>query len=280
VNQEHTATPPVSSAEALLAVITAKRGHGPLLLLSDFDGTLCEFQADPEEVWLSPARRAVMAQLASLPGVVVGLVSGRRVEDVRRRSGLGGTLYYAGLHGLEIRGSGTSFVHGQVQQTRGLLQVIGRSLRAHVASIPGVFLEDKDLSMALHVRDASPEGRMAAEAVLYRVAGAHLDSGLLKVLRGDCVLEMLPNIAWTKGDAVRWICRAVRESGSRPPWPMYFGDDPTAEDAFAAVGSAGLTVKVGPQPTAAAYRIDGPPVLEDLLRRLASAVGRPLASGR
>jgi trehalose-phosphatase len=273
VTQEHTPPPAVSAVDAVLAVIAARVGYGPLLLLSDFDGTLCEFRSDPDDVWLPPSRRAVLGELAGLRDVVVGLVSGRRIEDVRRRAGIDGTLYYAGLHGLEIRGDGTSFLHGQMTQTRGLLRVIARSLRAHVTVLPGVFVEDKDLSVALHVREASAADRQAAEVLLQRVAGPHLHSGLLKMLPGDCVFEMLPDIAWTKGDAVRWICRAVRESGGRQPWPVYFGDDLTDEDAFAAVGTGGVSVKVGGRrPTAAAFRIDGPPALEELLWRLAGEI--------
>ena len=84
-------------------------GRSPILLLSDFDGTLCEFRDDPESVRLADARRAALSTLARRPGVCVGIVSGRRAADIRERAGLDGPVYHAGLHGMEIAGPDGGF---------------------------------------------------------------------------------------------------------------------------------------------------------------------------
>ncbi len=240
-----------------------------LLLLSDFDGTLCEFCATPEAVRLDAARRDLLNRLVRRPDVTLGLVSGRRLDDLRARVGLDAPVYYAGLHGLEIEGGGRSFVHGQIAAARGLLQVLARALAAHLSAIDGVLLENKELSVAVHTRLASAGGRAAARHVVERVVGPHLERRTFRMLPGSAVLEILPDIAWTKGHAVRWI-RADVERRHGPAWPVYLGDDETDEDAFDAVREDGLAIAVGDRESSAPMRLAGPPAVEAWLRGLAS----------
>jgi trehalose-phosphatase len=255
---------------AAIAAVKARRGGRRLLLLSDFDGTLCEFQPTPEAVWLEPGRRRLLAALARRPGVTVGLVSGRRLDDLRRRARIDEPVYYAGLHGLEIVGNGgTTFVHERVAETRGLLQVLARALTAHLTALDGVRLENKQLSVAVHTRQASPDDRSEARRIVERIVGPHLDRSTFRLLPGSSVMEIMPNIAWTKGDAVRWI-QADVERRYGPCWPVYLGDDVTDEDAFRAVGGDGLTIIVGARPSAAELRLPGPPAVEAWLRALST----------
>jgi alpha,alpha-trehalose-phosphate synthase [UDP-forming]/trehalose-phosphatase len=258
------ATADEAIARAVAAVADERRGRH-LLVLTDFDGTLCEFQPAPDAVWLDPVRRDLLTELARRPDVTVGLVSGRRLEDLERRAGLEAPVYYAGLHGLEIRGEGVSFVHDRLGETRGLLQVLARALEAHLEPLEGVHLENKDLSVAVHTRLASPEECTEAQRVVQRVVGAHVERATFRLLPGSSVTEILPNITWTKGDAVHFI-EAEVERRHRQVWPVYLGDDVTDEDAFRAIGERGLTIIVGERPSAARLRLSGPPAVEAWLR--------------
>lgn len=255
-------------AHAVHAVAERLDGR-QLLLLSDFDGTLCEFKASPEAVWLDPVRRDLLAALSRRRGITVGLVSGRRLDDLQRRAWIDGPVYYAGLHGLEIAGAGANFIHARVAETRGLLQVLARALGAHVAALDGVRLENKDLSVAVHWREASPEHGAEARRIVERIAGAHLARSTLRMLAGSAVMEILPNIAWTKGEAVHWIQADVERRHGRT-WPVYLGDDVTDEDAFRAIGPHGLTIVVGDRASEAELRLPGPPAVEAWLRGLSS----------
>ncbi len=270
-SQRKQAAAPEASGDPAVARAVEAVGRRPagrrLLLLSDFDGTLCEFRPAPESVYLDRARRDLLDALARRPGVTVGLVSGRRLEDLRARAGLEAPVYYAGLHGLEIAGAGASFVHERVAETRGLLQVLARALDAHLSALDGVRLENKDLSVAVHTRLASPAHRAEARRIVERVVGPHLARRTFRMLPGSAVIEILPNIPWTKGHAVRWI-RADVERRHGPAWPVYLGDDVTDEDAFEAIGSSGLTIVVGDRESAAAMRLSGPPAVEAWLRSL------------
>ena len=260
--------PTAFSSVADVAGAVVEGGPSRILLLSDFDGTLCEFRNDPESVQLTRSRRAALSTLARRPAVCVGIVSGRRAADILDRTALDGPVYYAGLHGMEILGPDGGFTVGQLAAYRGRLQELKASLAAAVRHLEGVFLEDKDLSVALHVRAAAPDDRARAEETFWTLASPALEAGRARVQRGHCVFELLPDIAWNKGNAVRWIeGDATRRLGT-PMRTVYLGDDRTDEHAFEAVGDRGVTVIVGRAPSAAAHRLPDPAAVERLLERL------------
>ena len=262
--------PTAFSSVADIAEAALAGGPPRMLLLSDFDGTLCEFRNDPESVQLAESRRVALSALAHRPGVCIGIVSGRRAAEIRDRAALDGPVYYAGLHGMEILGPDGGFTVGQLAAYRGRLQELRTSLAAAVRHLDGVFLEDKDLSVALHVRAAAPEDRARAEETFWALASPALEAGRARVQRGHCVFELLPDIAWNKGNAVRWIeGDATRRLGA-PMRTVYLGDDRTDEHAFEAVGDRGVTVIVGRAPSAAAHRLPDPAAVERLLDRLVS----------
>jgi trehalose 6-phosphate phosphatase len=254
---------------AVAARITEIAGAQPLLLLLDLDGTLCEFQPEPGMVWLSKPRREVLQRLASSGPVTTGFVSGRRLSDLRERVGLTGEMWFAGLHGLEIEGFGRRFVHDRVEEVRGLLGLLGRALRMQTADLPGVLIEDKELSIALHVRKAHPDDKIKADAVFLRMALPHIDDGTLRLMPGSNVSELLPNIPWSKGDAVTWIAQAERERRGHDVVTIYAGDDVTDEDGFAAVGLE-RSIMVGPRPSRVPIRLENPAAVEQFLRELAA----------
>ncbi|HUH08897.1 MAG TPA: trehalose-phosphatase, partial [Egibacteraceae bacterium] len=109
--------------------ILERRGTRRLALFCDFDGTLVEFQPHPAAVRLPGDRRALLERFVDHPATSLGIVSGRRLADVRERTGLPGTAYFAGLHGLEIEGGGDRFVHPQVAEARALVQGVSTTLR-------------------------------------------------------------------------------------------------------------------------------------------------------
>ena len=252
----------------IAARVAASAGGRALLVLLDFDGTLCEFQPEPGMVWLRGSRRDALRRLMNHARVTAGFVSGRRLTDLRERVGLTGDMWFAGLHGLEIEGFGRHFVHERVDEARGLLGLLARALRVQTADLPGVLIEDKELSLALHVRQAHPDDKIKADAAFLRMALPHIDDGTLRLMPGSNVSELLPNIPWTKGDAVRWIAAAERERRGEAPCAIYLGDDVTDEDAFTAVGEDGA-IMVGPRPSRVPVRLENPAAVEAFLSELA-----------
>jgi trehalose-phosphatase len=127
--------------------------------------------------------------------------------------------------------------------------------------LPGVRIEDKELTFALHTRGASPEATRSARALLRRTV-ASFQPGL-HVLRGEKIWEVLPREVPGKGEFVRRVLQ--RASGSF--LSVYVGDDDTDESAFAVL-PRGITVRVGPgRRTRARYRLRDPGEVRAFLER-------------
>jgi alpha,alpha-trehalase len=243
-------------------VRTASAARG-LALLLDFDGTLCEFEPDPAAVRLSPARRGILQELQ--PRAILALISGRRLADVRERSGLDG-VPVAGLHGLEIEGFGERFVHPDLDKAAAAVAAASARLHRVAAGIPGSFVEDKGASVALHFRQADAAGRRAATAGFAETAAPYVDGGRLRVMRGSNVFELLPDIEWNKGDAVRWMVERIRRG--RDPLVVYIGDDVTDQYALDAVQALGGMAITASRRARAPEQLDGPPAVERFLAAL------------
>jgi trehalose-phosphatase len=258
---------PRGIVEPVLAAILDGSAGKRLLLCCDYDGTLVEFASNPQAVGLDEKRRHLLTILAAKPDLTLAIVSGRRLADLKARVGVADACY-AGLHGFEVECGGRRLMHPEAAAARGLLQVLARSLRAHVADLDGVLVENKDLSVALHVRAASPESRERAEAIFRRMSTPHLESGSLKLMRGSCVFELMPNVDCGKGDAVRLLRRTLEQDG-HPVWPVYIGDHVTDADAVHAVEPDGIAIAVGDRAASAEWRLGTPAAVEALLARLA-----------
>jgi trehalose-phosphatase len=94
----------------------------------------------------------------------------------------------------------------------------------------------------------------------------------LKIFHGTKVIEVLPQVAWTKGECAQWIRERV---GSERPGPflwLYLGDDWTDEHAFEVLSGQALTVRVGDAVPAskAAYRLQDVSEVQQLLTALAA----------
>jgi trehalose-phosphatase len=234
-----------------------------LLLLFDFDGTLCPFSPNPDEVYLSPAVSALLGSLACKPASTVGIISGRRLPDLHKRARVAREIYLAGFHGLEIETPGEAFMHPDAAAATPLMRSISDKMQSCLPRLPGVFIEDKVFSIALHYREAADDIRIEARERFMAAAREEIEAGRLRALPGACVVELLPGVNWNKGRALEWIRERV-EGLHGPTFSVYIGDDVTDEDAFRAVGPHGLTIAASDRAAGAEFRVDGP----DSVRRL------------
>lgn len=240
----------------------------PLIVLADFDGTLAEFHPNPAAPMLTDVRREWLHAIAARRNTVLGIVSGRRVADLRRRAPLPTQAYYAGLHGMEIEQVDRRWQHPDMEAARAHVTQLIADLGAVAERFPGALIEDKSASVAVHVRAVAYEDRDVALAMADACAAPWVGEGHLRRLAGQLVIEFLPNIACHKGDAVTWIARDVAERLGRDGWVLFMGDDVTDEDAFRAI-TRGIGVLVGSRPTAATHQLDGITDVDTLLRWLA-----------
>ena len=241
---------PAELAEAVAALAQRR----PLLVASDYDGVLAPLVGDPAAAVPLPGVAEVLARLAAHDGVVVALVSGRGVADLRAVSGFQGPYRWIGSHGAEYDGPLT----GQLAARR---DALAERLAPLVAAVPGARLEVKPASVAVHVRQVTDR---AAAAALLEQADSVADPSLTKK-PGKEVLEL----AVTDADKGSAVLRLRDDLGAAAT--VYLGDDRTDEDAFRALSPGDLTVKVGEGETVARYRVADPAAVLLLLEALADS---------
>jgi trehalose-phosphatase len=240
-----------------------------LVFLSDYDGTLVEFHDDPDIPMPSDETRTLLNTLACRTDLSLGIVSGRRVPDLRTRTQLPSRVYLAGLHGMEIEVGTKRWRHPDLDAARDAVRALSEHLEDVRAEVPGLLLEDKEASIAVHVRTVDPTYRDAALALADACATHWTAQGQLRRLEGKMVHEYLPNIACHKGDATKWIAEDVETRCGVKPWIVFVGDDVTDEDAFKAI-EHGVGVLVGSRPSAAQYQLGSIRDVDRLLAWLAS----------
>ena len=137
-------------ADVLRACVARRRGTR-LVVLSDFDGTLAEFDLDPTLPRIRSDAFAALVALSSLSQVTLGLVSGRRVADLARRVPLGSEVYMAGLHGLEIVVDDRHWRHDAGERALTAVLALETSLAPVVAGTRVTTLSRRRVSLLIRV---------------------------------------------------------------------------------------------------------------------------------
>jgi len=225
-------------------------------LFLDFDGTLVPIQSRPEDVWLDDGTRRTLSRLARSPRFRVWIVSGRRRADVRARMRVPG-IRYLGLHGWEGRAA-TAIS----EEARDAIACAKSWLACLLLSVPGVWLEDKGLTLAIHYQSVAEAGVRQARKLLQGVIHPFTDS--LQLIRGKKVWELAPRELGDKGLAVAAELAALGSA----VLPVYIGDDRMDEPAFSAL-NCGITVHVGHAGrTNARYRLSSVEQVRRFLEKL------------
>jgi len=254
--------PPVTAA--ILARLTAAHRRGErLVLVFDYDGTLTPLVAHPSLAHLDPALRDVLARLAATPRVMVGVVSGRGLDDLIGMVGLDG-LCYGGSTGLELELAGERLIPAEALESRALLDALRVASETCLAAYPGAWVEHKPFGFTVHYRQLAPNQIDPLRAEIADLLEPHAAG--LHVLDGPLAIEVVPAIERDKGTALR----AIVATSSEPATVLYAGD--AANDALALAAAAelgGVALGIGPEPPAeAAYRLPDPAALTELLAAL------------
>jgi trehalose 6-phosphate phosphatase len=211
-------------------------GLGKRAILLDIDGTILDFAPSPQQVWVPTGLRRVLTRLAELTGGALALVSGRAINDIDLIfSPL--QLPAIGVHGAEMRTTGD----GEPQlRVAPLSKALKRKLATIAELGPGILVEDKSFSLALHYRLAPDKGEAIEAAVAAICADA--PPGTIEILPGKLVIDVKP-AGINKGNAV---CELM----SHPPFagrqPLFIGDDRTDLPVFGIIPKfAGLAYSVG-----------------------------------
>lgn len=184
-----------------------------VLLAFDYDGTLAPIVAKRDAASMRPQTARLLRQACELYPCAV--ISGRAQSDLRRRMGAAQVPFVLGNHGLEVGVQRTGFQ----SQVAAALPRLQRALQA----IPGLEIEDKTHSIAIHYR-RSRRKQEAREVIAE--AAANLPSRM-RLIFGKLVINLVPASAPNKGDAVQ-----VLRTQAGADTALYVGDDVSDEDVF------------------------------------------------
>ena len=189
-------------------------------MLLDIDGTLLDLAPTPREVWVPPGLAKTLNRLLERTSGALALVSGRSLNDI--------DLIFApdqfpavGGHGAEMRLSTDS--EAVAAHAPPMDKELKRRLAAIAKLSPGILLEDKGYSLALHYRLAPHAEKAIYEAV--SLIRADLPNAPIEVLPGKCVCE-IKHSGFTKATGVRELMTHEPFKGRRP---FFIGDDVTDE---------------------------------------------------
>src|SRR3954470_12439287 len=229
-------------------------------VLLDIDGTLLDLMPTPREVWVPPGLAKTLRRLHERTGGALAMVSGRSLNDI--------DLIFApdvfpavGGHGAEMR------IDLDSEAVAAHAPPMDKELKRRLAAIaklsPGILLEDKGYSLALHYRLA-PHAEKAIYAAVSLIR-ADLPNAPIEVMPGKAVCE-IKHSGFTKASGVRELMTHAPFRGRRP---VFIGDDVTDESVFAIMPDlGGLAFSVGRRTKGVSGHFDEPSDVRDWLRHL------------
>ena len=247
-----------------------------ILLFLDYDGTLTPIKDHPRLAKFSAGYQSILRGLSKIRGVTITVISGRKLSDVRRMTGIRG-LTYSGNHGFEIQGPRIDWVHSAASRRTKAIERIFKKLKANLRKFSGIYAESKKFSLSVHYRKAGSKEISEAGQILKKEIASDLRKSGLILTHGKKVWEIRPSAKWDKGLAVRWLIARHRAQNSALVFPIYIGDDQTDESAFRSIRGNGIAVKVTRRPeekTFAEYYLDSPAEVMKFLGLLSVAKRR------
>ncbi|MCX7926650.1 MAG: trehalose-phosphatase, partial [Candidatus Omnitrophica bacterium] len=237
-----------------------------IIIFLDYDGTLAEITPVPSQAKLSEEMQETIQRLNSLSDVLVVIVSGRKLEDVKTMVGIRGILY-VGNHGLEI---GNNSIPSEALEfscsiRKDLIEKIEKSLRKQKTTKENndVWIEDKTYTLTIHCPDAE-FGKVWREVVKLISTGSFKNK--VKIDKGKNVIELKPKINCDKGVAVKNILEKIDIADAII---IAIGDDQTDENMFREVNKRkGTTASVGNTDSSAKYYLKNVSEVQEGLKKI------------
>ncbi|KAG5544304.1 hypothetical protein RHGRI_016900 [Rhododendron griersonianum] len=226
-------------------IIKASNGKQIVMFL-DYDGTLSPIVEDPDRAFMTNEMREAVRDVAKYfpTAIVTGRCRAKVYNFVRLSQ-----LYYAGSHGMDIRGPANGSKHRKgnhavlFQPAREFLPMIDevyKALLEKTKSTPGAMVENNKFCVSVH----------------YRCVDEKSWSALAEQVKS--VLNEYPKLRLTPGRKVQY----EGYTNSNEVFPIYIGDDRTDEDAFKVLRDRGqgfgILVSKVPKETNASYSLQEP----------------------
>ncbi|KAK7271423.1 hypothetical protein RJT34_27308 [Clitoria ternatea] len=258
-----------------------------IALFLDYDGTLSPIVENPDCAFMSDNMRAAVRKVAEY--FPTAIISGRSCDKVYEFVGVR-ELYYAGSHGMDIRGPLRESVSDNhldsinsfdkkgnevnlFQPAAEFLPMIDEVLgllKECTKDIEGASVENNKFCVSVHYRNVA---EASWDIVGQRVYDVLKDYPCLRVTHGRKVLEVRPVIDWNKGKAVTFLLESLGLNDGDDVLAIYVGDDRTDEDAFKVLREVnkgcGILVSPAPKESSAIYSLRDPSEVMEFLTSLA-----------
>ncbi|GAB3891772.1 bifunctional alpha,alpha-trehalose-phosphate synthase (UDP-forming)/trehalose-phosphatase [Spirosoma agri] len=217
------------------------------LIVLDYDGTLVEFTTEPELASPTPAVIDRLSKLAANPDNKVLVISGRPEKTLEKWLGHL-PISLVAEHGATSKQDGV-WIRNEASDER-WKETIRPLLTDFASRCKGSFIEEKEASLAWHYRGANQQMGFKRSRELVDLL-EHILPSDLRLLDGQKVIEVKSQET-NKGKIARQWATAQPYS-----FVLVMGDDQTDEDMFSALATiTPYTVKIGPKPTQAHYRLN------------------------
>ncbi|CAL9177753.1 unnamed protein product [Musa hybrid cultivar] len=245
-------------------IMSASKGK-QIVMFMDYDGTLSPIVDDPDSAFMSDAMREAVRDVARY--FPTAIVSGRCLDKVINFVRLA-DLYYAGSHGMDIKGP-TKPRHAKARAKPVLFQpaseflpmidAVHKALLERTKSTPGARVENNKFCVSVHFRCVDEK---SWSSLFEQVRCVLKEYPKLRLTQGRKVLEIRPTIKWDKGKALEFLLESLGFANCTNVMPVYIGDDRTDEDAFKVLRDRGqgfgILVSKFPKETNATYSLQEP----------------------
>jgi trehalose 6-phosphate synthase/phosphatase len=257
-------------------------GGGLKALFLDYDGTLREFEAKPEQAVPTPEIRDLLTAINDREDVMPHIISGRNASFLEAHFSHLSRFTLVAEHGFQIwRPENKSWNLWDGTTNHDVWKAAIRSeMDKFVTEMPGSHLEEKASSLVWHYREVKdqPKAEEKSFGVIARLCRLVEDGNLtdVRISHGHKIVEASYQKV-RKGPVMRKLCEEKALFGEPYVGVLTAGDDVSDESMFDAAPSDYLTIKVGSAETSARCRVDTPADLRsflwNLLRRGSSAQG-------
>jgi trehalose 6-phosphate synthase/phosphatase len=238
-------------------VISSFKSANNRLLFFDYDGTLVDFNNNPDLAIPSKEILKSLEIISMIPNTHVVINSGRDKAFLEKHFG-NYNISLIAEHGYKykLRDEAEWSKNGIVKSE--WMNHVLPLLEGFIDRTPGSFIEQKEASIAWHYRKSPPE--LAEKRVVeLNILLSSLISDGLHILNGNKVIEV-KNSRINKGFAANKMVEKKHD------FIFAIGDDTTDEYLFEELPERSFTIKVGPQNTVAKFTLANIKKVHELIK--------------
>ncbi len=240
-----------------------------VLLGMDHDGTLAEIITTLVDSRMTESMRNILYSLSQNPRIHLVIISGRTLESLKEVVNIkSNNIFYAGNHGFEIEGGGTSYTFDDKEALE-KINVITEEMCGQLSKVEGMVFEKKIFTTSFIFSTVEPEKQ---ESVRSEILESLQKYQGIRIVEGKKLFNIRPMVNINKGVALETVGRHFyKDEWRNRVTAIYLGDDNSDEDAFKTLEDKDIGVIVNenpPETTNAGYYAKNVKEIEDFLRWL------------